>query len=542
MSGGDRRDTGVCEPGGGLLPAVPGELRGVHQRGRLPDQRAAQRRRRGTAARHADHRRLRRGERADGDADRGWGDRPAAGRDHYTQRHDARRGACRDPGGRAGPGGQPPADRGARRPGVLADFDAGRRGRGRGARRLGPAVDDGAGQLPVHRRGVADTLQRPRPDWLQDLYRLIEIEQLRTIAGSFRRGIAAAEAEALAMDEASGLRFLIHELPTRPIVRPGEVYLALVIGGSNWQAANVRWTPERDDPFQWLDANGAAHPSPDFSQRQPFDLFAGEQHTLDFICQCIEAYDTGSLNTVAINFAFVLHPVFTGERLQGVLLGGTKEHDFGSLIGKNVGAAIEEHYTRRNPDRQIAVTLANDTVCLTLAGRPQRQPGEALSGGIVGTGINFAVFTSERHVANLEAGNFRAFPMSEAGRAAADASAIPEGYHFEKEIAGAYLHDLFNRHIAQNRLWPVESTRQMGQVIEIGLFLLERSAALAACAVAGITLYRHSNMAFVMEGGLFEKATQYCPTMEAYIDALLKDSGCRARLFMEPHSSLKGAA
>src|SRR6266568_1821721 len=72
--------------------------------------------------------------------------------------------------------------------------------------------------------------------------------------------------------------------------------------------------------------------------------------------------------------------------LDGVLLRNTKEHDFTTLIGEEVGLAIEEE-VKKKFNKEIHVSVANDTVCAALSGLNQFEP-TTIASFVAGTGVN----------------------------------------------------------------------------------------------------------------------------------------------------------
>ena len=139
---------------------------------------------------------------------------------------------------------------------------------------------------------------------------------------------------------------------------------------------------------------------------------------------------------LALNFAYPMSPVSRDGYLDGNLIMGTKEHSFEGLVGKNIGETIEK-YIFDTLKRKIHVAIANDTVCLLLSGLTQYR-WNGLVGGIVGTGLNFAIFLDEATIVNLEAANFDKFEQSPEGKLIDQASARPNSALFEKETSGGY--------------------------------------------------------------------------------------------------------
>jgi hexokinase len=250
--------------------------------------------------------------------------------------------------------------------------------------------------------------------------------------------------------------------------------------------------------------------------------------TKDVFLSVIDKHLNPGASVVAINFAYPMKPVFENGKLDGILMGGSKEHAFHGLLGQHVGRTIER-YIKAKYDRDIRVSAANDTICLALAGLTKYSPAQ-LTGGIVGTGMNFAVFLDDTHLVNLEAANFDKFPQSVEGKQI-DAQSIERGKSlFEKEVSGGYLYHHFNILLTKNRIKhpAVESTHAMDRLArgniqgatQLARRLFEHSASLIACQIAGITEYKKHDMTFVMEGSLFWVGWRYRKMVEEYVRQL----------------------
>ena len=183
---------------------------------------------------------------------------------------------------------------------------------------------------------------------------------------------------------------------------------------------------------------------------------------------------------------------------------------------------------KKDRGQDVTVTVANDTVCLLLSGQTQFKPDD-LFGGIVGTGVNFAIFQDENTVMNLESGNFDKFPVSNDARTIDSKSVIPGKDIFEKDTSGAYLYRHFN--LKMQSLDPsfqkLENTMELEKIShthtmagEIARNLFDHSAQLVACQIAGILEYKQCNMIGVMEGSLFWKAEHYRILVDTYVHML----------------------
>lgn len=295
--------------------------------------------------------------------------------------------------------------------------------------------------------------------------------------------------------------FIIHELPDAPIVKPDEVIQVLVFGGSIHLNALLKM--KHDGTFQLLKRESKSQHRYDTAE--------------EFLAVVDEDIDP-SVRVIAMNLAYPMTPVFENGRLDGALIQGTKENTFAGLEGKKIGKAIEER-VKKKTGRTVIVSIANDTACLLLSGLTEVSQHREIAAGIVGTGLNFAIFLNKNHLVNLEAANFDKFPQSTEGRLLDAASAKPGQARLEKEVSGAYLHEHFN--IILNRegiaFPPLTSTYEMNQLLEnpesevtpIARALFTRSAGFASTIIAGITKYKQKDMDFVMEGSVFWNASGY---------------------------------
>lgn len=334
----------------------------------------------------------------------------------------------------------------------------------------------------------------------------MNIQTLTTIKNNFVKELEDAQ-----QGKKTSLPFIVHQLAESPLAKEGEVFQVIKIGGSILQKSNV------------------------FSHKKNIVIKTFEEEHLpvlaskDLFLSIIDKHISPKTTILAINFAYPLKPVFERGKLDGILVMGTKEHAFQGLVGEPVGATIEQ-YIKSKYNRDIRVSIANDTICLALAGLI-KYPAQHLSGGVVGTGLNFAVFLDDTHLVNLEAANFDKFPQSEEGKQI-DAQSNKKGMAlYEKEVSGGYLYHHFNLRIAKNQIKhpSLESTHQMDRIArgdvdkatEIARELFEHSASLIACQVAGITEFKKRDMTFVMEGSLFWIGWHYKQLVEKYLKLLV---------------------
>ncbi|MBF8250108.1 MAG: Hexokinase 2 protein [Candidatus Levybacteria bacterium] len=323
------------------------------------------------------------------------------------------------------------------------------------------------------------------------------IEELKIISNNFKQELQDAQA-----GKKTSLAFIIHELSPSPIVKDGEIFQTLVIGGTIGIIATLK---KNNNAIQILD-----------KKEKKLSFKTGEEF-LDYVNQELQE----NIKTLALNFAYPIKPVFEKGKLDGTLLTVTKEGGFHGLIGKQIGREIEKYILAKR-NIEIRVAVANDTVCLLTSGLSQfKQDG--LAGGIVGTGLNFAFFLDKVKLVNLESANFDKFPQTELGRKVDEVSSRPGKSLFEKETAGAYLYQGFKFALKENDLdYPnIASTEELDrtsranipQVSRIAQSLLKKSAQLVACQITGITLFKKQNMIFNMEGSLFWKGNEYKETV-----------------------------
>lgn len=93
---------------------------------------------------------------------------------------------------------------------------------------------------------------------------------------------------------------------------------------------------------------------------------------------------------------------------------GQKNMCFEGLIGEVVGLAIEKKVLEVR-QQQIHVGMANDTICLLLSGLTHTW-WDHVAAGIVGTGLNFALFLDQHTLVNLESANFSKFEQLPEGK------------------------------------------------------------------------------------------------------------------------------
>ena len=325
------------------------------------------------------------------------------------------------------------------------------------------------------------------------------------------------------------LPFLKQLLPSSPSATDQDNVQVLVIGGSVCRTAKVE---QASKGFSFPRYRECSQPA-----------FATKEDFLQFVLSKILSDTT----LVTINFAFPLTPVLRRNKTDGILIFGTKEHAFSGLVGEAVGEEIE-NYLASHLKRNVSVVLANDAICLLLAG-VTKAPWDRLACGIVGTGVNFAITNGDTEAVNLESANFTDFLHSETLAAVDKKSREPGRALFEKETAGAYLYQHYNEIVRQKNpsLSRLTSTRELKEIVlrdlpgvEIAKELLGRSAGLVASQMAGIMFFKKTGVSFLMEGGFFWEDTLYADLVKKYLARM--GLPYKASIFKLPESSLLGAA
>lgn len=353
----------------------------------------------------------------------------------------------------------------------------------------------------------------------------MNIQDLQTIKTSFVK-----ELEKGSRGEEISLPFIKHQLSTVSIVEQGEVFETLVIGGSFYQKAVMK---KVNGSIQILKHEQG--PQPPFLTQADLMIF-------------VEHHIEPEVKTVALNFAYPMTPVTRDGRLDGILQSGSKENTFEGLVGKQVGEEIEK-YMKENHDRTLTISAANDTICLLLSGLVHHE-WDSIAAGIVGTGLNFAIFLDEHTTVNLEAADFNRFKQSEAGKEIDRTSVAPGSALYEKEISGAYLYQHYNIEIKRRNLEvpEISSTKELEArlrddnpaIAALAREIMDHSAGLVAAQIAGIMEFSKRDLVFIMQGSLYWKGNQYKETVERLVTELCPEYSASYENVL--HSDLFGAA
>lgn len=333
---------------------------------------------------------------------------------------------------------------------------------------------------------------------------LYSIETLTEITHNFTKELEKA-------DNGHKTSLFYHKtpLPKNSLINQ-DIVQVIAIGGSFYTSARVSKTATS---FVILDFKNGNLPI--FTTKKVF-------------CDFFETLLDSSVHYVGLNFAYPLKTVVRDEHLDGILSDATKEHRFDNLIGHTVGEELEECILKKT-GRKITVSVGNDIICLLLAGMKDHT-AQPLVAGVLGTGLNFALLQNHSTLINLESGNFDIFPQSFSGQEIDKASSSPHTYLFEKETSGAYLYKHFN--IITKKLNPsypqLNSTKELDSLStkktpegKLAQDILEHSAQLVACQIAGIYQYMHKKkLTLIMEGSLFWKGQNYKNLVQKYIRLL----------------------
>ena len=330
--------------------------------------------------------------------------------------------------------------------------------------------------------------------------------------------------------QSTSLPFIRHALPDKTIVNAGQTFQVIVAGGSYFQKATIRKT---DGQLEILQADEGAQP-----------VFSTKEILFDFLASHLDP----TISVLALNFAYPMEPVTRGDILDGKLVRGTKENNFDGLIGEAVGEAFEI-YMKEKHDRTLKVACANDTICLLMSGLIKKDANQ-IAAGIVGTGLNFAIFLDEHTVVNLESSNFDKFEQSESGKAIDAKSLHPGTSIYEKEVAGAYMHQHMNYLIEKRnlgipllkstKLIDVYAQDENEEIARAAQEVLDRAAQLVAAQIAGLLKFCDRDLTFIMQGSVYWKGYHFKESITDLVNHLCPEH--HATFEKIEHSDLYGAA
>lgn len=312
--------------------------------------------------------------------------------------------------------------------------------------------------------------------------------------------------------EKSSISYFRHSLPDKPLLEKNKEHLiqGIVIGGTNYISEVRKLFPDGTSSLL---------------KKETGELPIIEH--ADVLKTFLREHIEETITALGVNFGFFMDPA-TGPygELDGKILTGTKEHRFEGLLGKPVGDFI-----RNILNKNIPVAVANDTVCLLLAG-----VGDEDGSLIAGTGFNMGLKQFEngcQTLINLETGNFDKFEKSEILEAIDNISDQPGKQLFEKVISGKYLAEYFNLKAKSLGIThtPLTTSQELSQLShatnddhanQLARLLLERSASLVACALAAIYQFSHSpkTLTIIGEGSLLWKGWEYTNNIQKQLQKL----------------------
>ena len=295
-----------------------------------------------------------------------------------------------------------------------------------------------------------------------------------------------AELEQAEQRKPSSLSYHVHNLSQKPIVTEG-IIKGIVIGGTNYIVST-----------QHISSHGKVTILEEKTGILPL-------LDLSTLISFLREHKDDRAVAVGLNFGFGMTPR-TGPfgEMDGVAVEASKEHSFTGILGKDIGDIVRQAFAKNIP-----VAVANDTICLALAG-----DGTESASLIAGTGFNLGIVTTEQKkkvVINIEAGNFNKFPHDEELRIIDAQSEIPGAYLFEKVISGKYLATFFNAKakslgISHSPLTTSQELSKLSHEIndakanQLARAIMERSAFLVAAAIAGLYKYREEPDSFTIIG------------------------------------------
>lgn len=302
------------------------------------------------------------------------------------------------------------------------------------------------------------------------------------------------------------LSFLKNPLPQQPLVFGKEIFQIIVIGGSVLKSVLIKF---QQGKFTIL-----------FQKKETSPPLKTKKTLLCLI----EKHLHPSVNLLSLNFAFPLKPKVRNNLLDGQLIRTTKEYQLKGLVNNLVAEELEK-YIFQQQERRVRIVVANDTICLLLAGLSQTSWSNLLA-GIVGSGTNFAFFVNEKMAVNLESGNFNHFPQTKTGKIIDQLSTNPGKQLFEKEVAGAYL---FRHYNLLKKFSLINSTFELNQLAKKGDLLarklFDHSASLIASQIAGIYFFKKTGkenlkLKIIMEGSVFWEGWRYKDKVLKYLNLL----------------------
>lgn len=349
-------------------------------------------------------------------------------------------------------------------------------------------------------------------------------------------------------EKPTSLRFIKHLLPHQPLIKDGEIFQVLVVGGTVFKKALVK---KENGQINILGAFSEEHLA-----------LSSKELLLKLISNNIYP----ETSSAVINFAFPLKPLLRNGRMDGILLSAAKAaNTLNGLINHPVGEAIESHLLEQK-GKKLTVITVNDVICLLFSGLTFC-PKDFLAGAIMGTGTNNTFFHNDIAI-NTQSGGFDKFTLTEECRQIDMDSSKPGSSLFEKETAGGYLYKQFNYHLVKNKInYPLlKSTKELGDLIsshpkldsgsyqvwaeipdqirkdilDIARSLFEKSAAYFAGQIAGLAAFKMHDMKLIIEGSVYWENPLYKNFFNEYLELLSPD--IKIEIKKVQNSSIIGAA
>jgi len=302
----------------------------------------------------------------------------------------------------------------------------------------------------------------------------------------------------------TSIPYIINSLPEKPLAVEG-IIQGIVMGGTNYIVSTAQI---QNGSIAFLDKKTGELP-----------ILKDKATVIAFLKEHLDS----RAQAVGLNFGFPLTPIKgkNGE-LDGQLIKGTKEHLFEGVVGMTLGDIVREA-----AERDVTAAVANDTICLMLAG-----DGSEDGSIIAGTGFNIGIRLDPRTAVNLEAANFNKFVPTEALRIIDERSDMPGTNLFEKLISGKYLSELFN--VKAEKLGitftPIHTSQELSALSHetknetanlLARALLERSAYLVAASISAVYEFRMKKpLTIIGEGSLLWKGWNYKVNIERELENL----------------------
>lgn len=252
-----------------------------------------------------------------------------------------------------------------------------------------------------------------------------------------------------------------------------------------------------------------------------------------------------AISSIGLNLSYALEPKIRDGNLDGKLIRFAKEHLIKGLKGKLVGKELENYLSDKKHIIK-PVSVANDIICILLAGINTNQSSPPQIAGLAAEGMNFAFIDSAKEwttlnkksftniAINLEAANYNMIPLTKAGKVINTISDYPDKALAEKESGSKYLFLLYNwimKKVYGHTFQPISYTQQLNRIIkqkshkgsDLANMLLERSSQIAVIELCGILIYlkKKGGVPVIMEGDLFWKGFKYKERVEKWIKIIL---------------------